>query len=764
MPQNLRKLKMYRDDIPLFNRFQIESQIENAYERQIRLPSGGSIVVDQTEALTAIDVNSSRATKGSDIEETAFNTNLEAAEEVARQMRLRDLGGLVVIDFIDMGSGKHQRAVEDRLQQALRQDRARVQIGKISRFGLLEMSRQRLRPSLGESSQIVCPRCEGHGRMRSVESLSLSIIRLAEEHAMKDNTAQVLVQAPPEIANYLLNEKRRALVEIETRHEAPIIIVADDQLETPHFNVSRLREGETGEESSKPSYHRTSPRKLEVHALTKSQLNVPDLPAVTAIAPVQPAPVREPREEAPAPVPVAPLPRAVATPAPAKSGGFMGWMKSLFGGAPEPAPAPAVAGRAPREAREDRGGQRDRNDRNRNRNDRDRGRGGKGESRGQPQGQGGNRQQNAPQPQGGKGQQQPKPPRPEKTEEQKAADEARRAEQQRKDAERREAQRQENIQREAERRAQREARLAAQAQAAGANAGEPGGAATEAVAGESAEGTAVIAAAAAAASATSAGEAGAAAEGAQGEGGRRRRGRRGGRRRRRQEGAAAEENTANPNSQSEIDFDDEDGDESEGAELEGTIESASTNAPASSFAASLPVTPAESDFEDLQLDVPVAAAAKAAAPAAEREPVAAAPRFEPAQLELEPIAEPSAPAPRTVESLAMPSWATVPQPIVKPTVIEPIVVPASATPSLPPAAEEAPAVAEASPVAPPADVADAPTPADAAAFASSDVDDAATLAVAGEQVDTMPGELTSTPMGQASSAIETEGDSRNPLG
>ena len=325
MPQNLRKLKMYSDDIPLFNRFQIESQIENAYERQIRLPSGGSIVVDQTEALTAIDVNSSRATKGSDIEETAYNTNLEAAEEVARQMRLRDLGGLVVIDFIDMGSGKHQRAVEDRLQHALKQDRARVQIGKISRFGLLELSRQRLRPSLGESSQIVCPRCDGHGRMRSVESLSLSIIRLAEEHAMKDNTAQVLIQAPPEIANYLLNEKRRALVEIETRHDAPIIVVADDQLETPHFNVSRLRDGETGEEVAKPSYHRTSPRKLEVHALTKAHINVPDLPAVTHVTPSQPAPVREPREDL-AVVEAAPV-RVVAAPA---SRGFVAWLKSLF--------------------------------------------------------------------------------------------------------------------------------------------------------------------------------------------------------------------------------------------------------------------------------------------------------------------------------------------------------------------------------------------------------------------------------------------------
>src|SRR4249919_768320 len=333
MPQNLRKLKHYTDDIPLFNRFQIESQIEGAYERQVRLPSGGSIVVDQTEALTAIDVNSSRATKGSDIEETAFNTNLEAAEEVARQMRLRDLGGLVVIDFIDMGSGKHQRAVEDRLQQALRQDRARVQIGKISRFGLLEMSRQRLRPSLGESSQIVCPRCEGHGRMRSVESLSLSIIRLAEEHAMKENTGQVLVQAPSEIANYLLNEKRRALLEIEQRHEAPIIIVADDQLETPHFNVSRLREGELGEETAKPSYHRTTPRKLETHALTKAQLNIPAAPAVTHVKPLQPAPTREPREEF---APEEAMPAIIAKTAPAKPGLFAR-LKSFF--VAEPAPA-----------------------------------------------------------------------------------------------------------------------------------------------------------------------------------------------------------------------------------------------------------------------------------------------------------------------------------------------------------------------------------------------------------------------------------------
>ncbi len=256
MPHNLRKLKHYTDDTPLFNRFQIESQIENAYERSVRLPSGGSLVIDQTEALTAVDVNSARATKGGDIEETAFNTNLEAADEVARQMRLRDLGGLVVIDFIDMTSNKHQREVENRLAQALKHDRARVQLGRISKFGLMEMSRQRLRPSLGESTQLVCPRCDGHGRMRSIESLSLSIIRIAEEHAMKDNTGQVLVQAPVEIANYLLNEKRRALSEIEKRHDAPIVIVADESLHTPHYEVTRLRENELGEETAKPSYQR----------------------------------------------------------------------------------------------------------------------------------------------------------------------------------------------------------------------------------------------------------------------------------------------------------------------------------------------------------------------------------------------------------------------------------------------------------------------------------------------------------------------------
>ena len=437
MPQTLRKLKHYTDDIPLFNRFQIESQIEGAYERNVRLPSGGSIVVDQTEALTAVDVNSSRATKGSDIEDTAFQTNLEAAEEVARQLRLRDLGGLVVIDFIDMSSNKHQREVENRLSHALKYDRARVQVGRISRFGLLEMSRQRLRPSLGESSQLVCPQCEGHGRMRSVESLSLSIIRVAEEHAMKENTGQVLVQAPVEIANYLLNEKRSALREIEQRHEAPIVIVADEQLRTPHYTVTRLRENELGEDSTRPSYQRGTPRKLPVHALTKGQLNIPP-PAVTQVQHNSPAPVREEAElqAAPAPAPVA---APVATPA--ASGGVVGWLKRIFGGesAPSPAPAPTQGSRAS-------GNDEGRKDRNKDRNrDRDRSKDRKDRrDDGRPSGNGGSQDKEQGQPrkergerrQGGNGQNgtaagngnggnasqpkqrhdQPKPPRGERSE------------------------------------------------------------------------------------------------------------------------------------------------------------------------------------------------------------------------------------------------------------------------------------------------------------------------------------------------------------
>ena len=352
MPHNLRKLKHYTDDTPLFNRFQIESQIEGAYERTVRLPSGGALVIDQTEALTAIDVNSARATKGGDIEETAFNTNLEAADEVARQLRLRDLGGLVVIDFIDMSSNKHQRDVENRLQNALKYDRARVQIGRISRFGLLEMSRQRLRNSLGEASQIVCPQCEGHGRMRSIESLSLSIIRVAEEHAMKDNTGQVLVQAPVEIANFLLNEKRGALREIEQRHDAPIVIVADEQLHTPHYEVTRIRENEIGEETARPSYQRGTPRKVATIALSKAQLNIPPAPAVTKVKPAQSAPLREPKAPVEAETP--PVPVAMATPTPIQSGGVLGWLRGIFAGSPA-----AESGDETRQRKDAQGGRRE---------------------------------------------------------------------------------------------------------------------------------------------------------------------------------------------------------------------------------------------------------------------------------------------------------------------------------------------------------------------------------------------------------------------
>ena len=237
-------MKLYQGEVPLFSHYQIESQIESAFQREVRLPSGGSIVIDVTEALTAIDINSARSTRGGDIEETALNTNLEAADEIARQLRLRDLGGLVVIDFIDMTPVRHQREVENRIRDAVRQDRARIQISRISRFGLLEMSRQRLSPSLGESSHHVCPRCQGTGKVRDNESLSLSILRLIEEEALKENTKQVHTIVPVQIASYLLNEKRKAVSSIEKRHDVEIIVVPNEAMETPHFSVFRVREGE----------------------------------------------------------------------------------------------------------------------------------------------------------------------------------------------------------------------------------------------------------------------------------------------------------------------------------------------------------------------------------------------------------------------------------------------------------------------------------------------------------------------------------------
>ncbi len=364
MPNALRKLKLYQDDTPLFTRYQIETQIESAFDRQVRLPSGGSIVIDQTEALTAIDVNSAKATKGSDIEETAFNTNCEAAVEIARQARIRDAGGLLVIDFIDMDSPRHQREVEDRMKDALKLDRARVQVGRISRFGLLELSRQRLRPSLGESTQITCPRCDGHGQIRSVESLSLSTLRLIEEHAMKDNTGQVLVQAPATVTNFLLNEKRASVVEIELRHKVHVMIVADEKLRTPHIEIQRIREADMGEHS-KPSYEMLTA--VETAELPKmgQTLGSSEQPAVSGIVPGNPAPVREEATEPVAPVqPVrqrqAPAPRAEAVAAPA--GGLLerlfGWFRSAEAAAPAPAKAPADSASSSNHSRRDERGTR----------------------------------------------------------------------------------------------------------------------------------------------------------------------------------------------------------------------------------------------------------------------------------------------------------------------------------------------------------------------------------------------------------------------
>lgn len=244
MPAGLRKLKLYEDSVPLFTRFQIENQIESAHSHKVNLPSGGSIVIDPTEALVSIDINSARATRGGDIETTALNTNLEAADEIARQLRLRDLGGLIVIDFIDMESPKNQRAVEDRLRDAVKQDRARIQIGRISRFGLLELSRQRLRPSIGESASIACPRCSGMGTIRSVDSLALALLRLIGEEARKDRTVKVIAQLPVEVATFLVNEKRDWLNNIETKSGAHVVLVPNKYMETPAYEIRRVRDDE----------------------------------------------------------------------------------------------------------------------------------------------------------------------------------------------------------------------------------------------------------------------------------------------------------------------------------------------------------------------------------------------------------------------------------------------------------------------------------------------------------------------------------------
>jgi len=301
MPGNVSRVKLYRDEVPLFSRFQIEHQIETAFSREVRLPSGGAIVIDHTEALVSIDVNSGRATRGSDIEETAFKTNLEAADEAARQLRLRDLGGLVVIDFIDMESQRNQREVENRLRDALHYDRARVQTGKISRFGLLELSRQRLRPSLGETNHIPCPRCSGTGHIRGIESTALHILRITQEEAMKENSAVIQVQLPVEAATFLLNEKRAEIHSIEQRMGVKVVLIPNIHLETPNYKIVRLRHDDVSEETTRASYELVElPSEIEeAGAAPQKPEAVRQVAAVKGITPSAPAPIPTAAEEAP---------------------------------------------------------------------------------------------------------------------------------------------------------------------------------------------------------------------------------------------------------------------------------------------------------------------------------------------------------------------------------------------------------------------------------------------------------------------------------
>jgi len=353
MPQNVNRVKVYRDDIPLFSRFQIEHQIETAYARQVPLPSGGAIVIDHTEAMVAIDVNSARATRGADIEETALRTNVEAADELARQLRLRDLGGLVVIDFIDMENARNQREVENRLRDALHYDRARVQMGKISRFGLMELSRQRLQTSLGETSHIACPRCHGTGHIRSVESSALHILRILQEEAMKENTAAVHAQVPVDVATFLLNEKRAEFHGIESRHKVNVVLIPNTHLETPNYTVTRLRHDELNQMEPLPASYKLmeQPPESEEQAVPGSEAK-PMRPqaAVQGITPEQPAPLPPP-----AAVPAEPVKPSILHK-------IFGWLTRKPDEKPEPVKVkPREARRPQHEGRKDRdrrGGQR----------------------------------------------------------------------------------------------------------------------------------------------------------------------------------------------------------------------------------------------------------------------------------------------------------------------------------------------------------------------------------------------------------------------
>ncbi len=348
MPESAPRVKRYRDDAPLFSRFQIEHQIETAFSRTVNLPSGGAIVIDHTEALVSVDVNSARATRGTDIEETATRTNLEAADEIARQMRLRDLGGLIVVDFIDMDESKNRREVETRLRDALRSDRARVQFSSISKFGLLELSRQRLRPALSEGSHITCPRCNGTGHIRDTESSALQILRMVQEESMKDNTAAVHVQVPVEVTSFLLNEKRTEITKIELKQRVTVLLVPNKHLDTPNYRLERLRQDDPRLENYRASYTMIEEPDDEVSISRRrdasERAKAKQEPVIKGVVPDQPAPP----PPAPAPAPVAAAPAAAAptawpsaAPAPAGSG-FFGWVKKLFG-VPEVAPAAPAA-------------------------------------------------------------------------------------------------------------------------------------------------------------------------------------------------------------------------------------------------------------------------------------------------------------------------------------------------------------------------------------------------------------------------------------
>ncbi|HEY2969863.1 MAG TPA: Rne/Rng family ribonuclease [Casimicrobiaceae bacterium] len=364
MPANVNRVKLYKDDVPLFSRFQIEHQIETAYARQVPLPAGGAIVIDHTEAMVSVDVNSARATKAGDIETTAFQTNLEAAEEIARQLRLRDLGGLIVIDFIDMESAKNQREVENRLKDALKYDRARVQLGKISRFGLMELSRQRLRPALAESAYIPCPRCHGIGHIRGTESTALHILRILQEEAMKENTAQVVAQVPVDVATFLLNEKRPEIHGIETRFKVNVLLVPNTYLETPNYKVQRLRHDDLNQGEPLPaSFDMVErPEEEDIIKQRKEEAREPrQEAAVKGITPSQPAPM--------------PIERPSVSEVPRRDN-WLSTVMSWFKRQPiEAVPAPAAAPQRrepPREPREDRGrGRRDRPERREQREQRD---------------------------------------------------------------------------------------------------------------------------------------------------------------------------------------------------------------------------------------------------------------------------------------------------------------------------------------------------------------------------------------------------------